>query len=262
MNDSTRKTVRAIMGTPRGFTLIELMVAMTVALFLLGGLLATVQSTRRTYGSQNLLAQFQDNERLAMSLMSSVIESTGYYPDVTTYAGNTNGLFPIDAAFPQASQFIIGAANATGGPGDQITVRYAAETNDNVYNCIGQQNTAGPPPAVFESTFRVVNNQLVCNYNGTDYPLITSNTTAGVMTLGLTNMTISYGLKSNPADTGSCTDTYLSTADMVTNGNWSSVCSVKVRLTFVNPMITPGNPLAPVTITRVIALMSKAGVNS
>jgi len=59
----------------RGFTLVELMVAITVALFLLGGLFATVQSTRRTYGNQNLMAQLQDNERLAMTMLSTAIES-------------------------------------------------------------------------------------------------------------------------------------------------------------------------------------------
>ncbi len=56
-----------------GFTLVELMVATTIAVFLLGGLFATVQSTRRAYGNQNLLSQLQDNERLAMSLMASDI---------------------------------------------------------------------------------------------------------------------------------------------------------------------------------------------
>ena len=247
-------------GSQRGFTLVELMVSITVALFLLGGMLATVQSTSRTYTNQNLLSQFQDNQRLGMMLMAGVIESTGYYPNVQANVTQVGVLFPADALFPAASQFIIGAPNAAGGPGDQVTVRYAAGTNDNVYNCIGQQNAGATTR--WEMTFRVINNQLVCNLNGTDYPIITSNTSAGVTTLGVTNMTVSYGMKASAADTGSCTDTYLTTAQMVANGNWGLVCSVSVTLTFVNPMTTAQTPLNPIAVTRVIALMNKAGVNS
>ena len=248
-------------GSQRGFTLVELMVTMAVALFLLGGMLATVQSTRHTYTNQTLLAQFQDSQRLGMTLMAGVIEPTGYYPDVKTNFSQVGVLFPQDGLFPSAGQVIIGAPNAAGGPGDQLTVRYAAGTNDNVYNCIGGQNTGAT--VTWEMTFRVVNNQLICNFNGIDYPIITSNTTAGVTTLGVTNMAVSYGIRFSGADTGSCTDTYLTTAQMVGHSSWwGLVCSVSVTLTFVNPMTTAGKPLNPISVTRVIALMNRAGVNS
>jgi hypothetical protein len=72
-------------------------------------------------------------------------------------------------------------------------------------------------------------------------------------------MTVRYGIKANPTSTGSCTDTYQTTAQMVANpANWSLVCSVSVTLIFVNPV----KPAAPISITRMIALMSTAGVNS
>jgi type IV pilus assembly protein PilW len=264
MNHSNLKSLRQVIHRQRGFTLVELLVATTLAVFLLGGLLATVQSTRRVYGNQNLLAQLQDNERLAMSLMADVIESTGYYPDPIHYTAT--GLFVTDALFPApapAGQTVIGSAN-TAGPGDMITVRYAEATNDNVFNCIGQQNLVAGNPTVIENTFRVNNkNELVCTLGGTDYELVTSNTTAGVTTLGVKTMTIQYGIQApGPGDTGSCTNTYLPTAQM-TAADWSLVCSVSVTLTFFNPMQT--NPLKPnytISITRVIAIMQTAGVNS
>jgi type IV pilus assembly protein PilW len=267
MNHSNLKSPRPAARRQRGFTLVELMVATTLAVFLLGGLFATVQSTRRVYGSQNLLAQLQDNERLATTLMADVIESSGYFPDPihNTAAGEfvTDTLFPPPpAATP--GQAIIGGAN-TAGPGDMITVSYAAAPNDNVFNCIGNQNLL-PTTALFENTFRVNNNnELVCTFNGTDYELVTSNTTAGATTLGLKTMTIQYGIQAaGPGDTGSCTNTYQTTAQMVaTPANWNLVCSVSVTLTFFNPLQT--NPLKPnytISITRVIAIMQTAGVNS
>ncbi len=44
----------------RGFTLVELMVTVAIALFLLGGLFTIVQNVRKTNSNQQLLAQLQD----------------------------------------------------------------------------------------------------------------------------------------------------------------------------------------------------------
>jgi len=257
MKNVTVNTVRGAAARNAGFTLVELMVAITVALFLLGGLFATLQSTRKAYGNQNLLAQLQDNQRLAMTLLAEVVETTGYYPNPLVNSATT--VLTADALFATAGQAIVGQAN-TLGPGDMITVRYAPALNDNAYSCIGTQNTATAPYAVFENTFQVINNQLVCTFNGQQYPLITSNKNgAGVTVLGVQNMTIVYGVKANVADTGSCTDTFLTAAQVTAGNYWSSVCSVTVTLTFVNP-INPAGPGIP--ISRVIALMATAGANS
>ncbi len=257
MNELTNKHARRASRRNSGFTLVELMVAIAVALFLLGGLFASLQSTRKAYGNQNLLAQLQDNQRLAMTLLAEVVETTGYYPNPVT--NTATAVLSPDALFATAGQAIVGAANPA-GPGDMITVRYAPALNDNAYSCIGTQNTATAPYAIFENTFQVINNQLVCTFNGTQYPLITSNVNgAGVTILGVQNMTLLYGVKSNLADTGSCTDTYLTAAQVTAGNYWNSVCSVTVTLTFINP-ITPTGP--GISISRVIALMSTAGVNS
>ncbi len=67
-----------------GFTLIELMIALLIGLFLAGGLLVLVQDNRRVFGNQNQLAQLQDSERLALSMMTDVIQMAGYFPDPTS----------------------------------------------------------------------------------------------------------------------------------------------------------------------------------
>jgi type IV pilus assembly protein PilW len=237
----------------RGFTLVEMMVAMVIALFLLTGLLASVQSTRRAYGNQNLMAQLQDNERLAMSLMASTIESAGYFPKPYTYT-NT-GVLVSDALFPIPGQIVVGAT------GDTISVRNAPAANENVYSCNGQKNTTAPY-GLLESTFKVVGNQFVCTYLGVNYPLINSQVVAGVTTLGVTSMTILYGIKTPSAgDTGSCADSYWTAAQVQnTLGGpfWSQVCSVYVTLNFINPL-KPGTTIA---ISRTIAVMNTAGANT
>ena len=72
------------MHAERGFTLIEILIALLIGLFLLGALLTIVQANRTVFGNQNKLAQLQDGERMAMTMMADVIQSAGYFPDPTT----------------------------------------------------------------------------------------------------------------------------------------------------------------------------------
>src|SRR5277367_5253521 len=97
-----KSRIQPVIGvSQRGFTLVEMMVAITISVFLAGGLLMMVQSTRDAFGNQQLLAQLQDNQRLVMTFMAEVVESTGYFPDPVH---NTSiGVFPINATFAAAS---------------------------------------------------------------------------------------------------------------------------------------------------------------
>src|SRR5579863_9969258 len=123
----------------RGFTVVELMVALLIGLFLLGGLLTLVDDNRRTFSSQNQLSQLQDAERVAMTMITDVVQTAGYFPDPTS---NTATLaLPGVGAFA-AGQALTGTYNAA-APGDTITVRYATTTGDGILNCIGQTNTSG-----------------------------------------------------------------------------------------------------------------------
>jgi type IV pilus assembly protein PilW len=237
----------------RGFTLVELMVAIVVSIFLAGGLIMMVQSTRNAFGNQNLLGQLQDNERLAMSFLTSVVESTGYFPDPVNNTGAL--LMPANVTFVVPGQAVFGTF-AAAAP-DSISIRFAAAAGDtNLFNCLGLTNTAAATD-VFTNTFSVnAQNQLQCTATsqlGTFAP-----STVPLVT-GVQNLKILYGIKRSAADTGSCADTYLD-ASLMLVADWSSVCSVSVTITFTNP-IPPQNP-PTITIQRVIATMAAAGVNS
>ena len=57
----------------RGFTLVELMVTVAIALFLLYGLVTIVEQVRRTSLDQQSLTQLQDQQRFAMTVLTDVI---------------------------------------------------------------------------------------------------------------------------------------------------------------------------------------------
>src|SRR6267154_3158411 len=73
----------------RGFTMIELMVALLIGLFLMGGLMTLLQNNRKAFSSQSALAQLQDSERLAMSMMTGIIQQAGYFTDPTINSPST-----------------------------------------------------------------------------------------------------------------------------------------------------------------------------
>jgi type IV pilus assembly protein PilW len=240
-------------GRVRGFTLIELMIAITVAIFLVGGLLMMVQSTRNTFASQNQLAQLQDNERLVLTFMTEVIESAGYFPNPKLYT--SAAVMPIAPGFA-AGQAVAGTgAFLAAPPGDTVSIRYGAGPNDDIFNCRGTKN-AVIPYDTFVNTFSVSPaGVLTCTFSSGAVPL------PGVpvpLVNGVKTMAIRYGVKKNPADTLSCADTYLDATEMLP-ADWSNVCTVKVTVSFINPL----RPAAPtIDITRVIAVMNTAGVNS
>jgi type IV pilus assembly protein PilW len=250
--------------TQQGYSLVEVMVAITIALFLLGGTLTIVQHTRSTYTAQTQLAQLQDNERMAIGLITDVIQSAGYYPNPSKFT---------DAQTLSSPSFTLpGAPNIAAAPkvpiagalGDTITVRYATAPLDNIFNCRGDQYTGANAFETWENTFSVVSlpavqgvpqYQLQC----TLWSLSTAASVTTPLITGVQNLTIQYGVTTATAGTGSCADMYKATAAMLP-ADWSNICSVKVTLTFANPFNPPNGPKPTLTFTRVIAVMNNAGV--
>jgi type IV pilus assembly protein PilW len=238
----------------RGFTLIEVMVSITIAVFLLGGLLTVVQQTRNTYTAQTALAQLQDNERLAMTLMTDVIQSAGYFPTPTLYTAA--GTMPVSKTFGTAgSPSMLGVQDAT-AQGDTIVVRYAVAKDDSAFNCRGETNKLAPYDS-WENKFSVdAQGNLVC-----DFTSITNGAAATApLVAGLQKMTIWYGVNTTGSTT-TCADTYLR-ATAMTAANWSNVCSVKIQLTFLNPLRVAGGAKQTVVFTRIVGVMNTAGVNT
>jgi type IV pilus assembly protein PilW len=242
----------------RGFTLLEIMIAMAIGLFLTGALLTIVQSNKAVFANQNQLEQMQDSQRMAMTLMADVIQSAGYFPDPTT--NTLSGTLVASSAFGAFanSQAITGLYNAT-AQGDTISVRYMTAPQDGILNCSGLSNlnAIGGANILYVNQFAVVagvpSGQLVCTMNGTAYTLVN----------GVTNLSVLYGVKTNLAATGNNVDTYLN-ASQLSAANWQNVISVLIKLTFTNPLYTQANlGQAPtITIQRVVDVMNQTGPNS
>ena len=240
-------------ATHQGFTLLELMIAMTIGLFLAGALVTVVQTNKNVFLNQNQLEQMQDGQRMAMTLMADIIQTAGYFPDPTT---NT----ALSTLAPSGSfaslQAITGVHNAA-TPGDSIAVRYMTAPQDGILNCSGlsNANALGGANILYVNSFAVVpgvpSGQLVCtDQTNTAYTLVS----------GVTNLTVLYGVKTSVGAAGNNVDTYLNAAQM-TPSNWQNVISVWIKLTFLNPLYTAaGQGQAQfITIQRVVDVMNQTG---
>lgn len=241
-----------ISSRARGFSIVELMVAIAVSVFLMAGLFTVLQNTHKSSDNERLMAQLQDNERVAMTLVGSVVESAGYYSNALS-TGLTTAL-PASANFATDGQAVVGGTNAYG---DTVTIRFQANKADGVLNCQGTVGNDG----LYENKFYVdkdVDGQLklFCSINGAaGVPLVSG---------GINKLSVAYGVGSAApaANTLGAVDTYLPAAKM-TAMYWTNVYTIRVTLTFDNPMKNQPGQAAKQTLTfeRVMTLRSRTGVN-
>ncbi|MGH8133639.1 MAG: PilW family protein [Steroidobacteraceae bacterium] len=260
MSPTTQDSARCSRRPQAGFSLVELMVAIAIALFLIGGLVTVLQNIRSTSAMQTEQAQLQDSQRLALTMMAGVVESAGYFPN--PLGNSATAAMPIAAgsAFAAAgTPVIIGTSNFN-AQGDSLTVRYAAALGEDVFNCQGGKNTTVGPDDGWENTFSVnAANQLVCSVWRASAP---QNPPPAAVPLvnGVQSMSVLYGVQTNGGATSTCTDTYMTATQVTAAVAWGNVCSAVVTLTFFDPTFPAASGKTVPPVRRVMALMQTAGV--
>ncbi len=153
-----------------GLTLVELMIAMTIGLFLVAVIGNLFVGAKQTYRTQDNLARLQENGRFAMELLGSNIRDAGY----------TNISFSPPAskyAVPSATIFSGTAITGSNGTTDSITVSY-----DAAKDCL---NATAPGGRVVNAFSINASKQLVCLGNG--------SATSQVLLDDIEDMQILYG---------------------------------------------------------------------
>ncbi|OGT19336.1 MAG: hypothetical protein A2V90_04310 [Gammaproteobacteria bacterium RBG_16_57_12] len=73
------KNLQHVMKHVRGFSLVELMVALTIGLIILSAVSMLFVSSKKTYTTQDSLARLQENARFAMQFIVKDLRLAGYY---------------------------------------------------------------------------------------------------------------------------------------------------------------------------------------
>ena len=276
--------------TKRGFGLIELMIAMLIASFLVLGLAVMAQNMQGSFATQTAYSAVHDKERFASALFASVLQSAGYFTiTVQQPSGTVTSISAALGPVPTGSgsggsyaagQYITGtgASGSTAsstpaspfgvGP-DQLNVRFqdgtttAGTTDTAGATCLGVNPTA--TVAIYESVLSVdtTKNNLVCQVgmnNAAPAAAFTGATAGSSLVLidGVCNMQIAYGVVTSGSITAPGTLEYFRAADM-TSGLWTSVSSVKIQLTFAqNTNIASPCAGATTTFTQTYQVMYDA----
>lgn len=83
-----------IAGAQKGFSMVELMVAMLIGLFILAAVSAVLVNSKKNYTTQDSHARLQENARFAMQFLTRDLRMAGYYgcaDDVSSVKNTVNG---------------------------------------------------------------------------------------------------------------------------------------------------------------------------
>ncbi|MEE9354251.1 MAG: PilW family protein [Methylococcaceae bacterium] len=215
-----------------GISLVELMVSLTIGLFLLAGLIQMFVTTKKSYNVQDSLSRIEENSRFALDTLSRTIRLAGYKTD--PWQDNSSA-FPVVTLFPGSGQYISGTEGGV-TDSDSINIRYQGSVNsagvaDNrVFDCAGTSigNTT------VELSFSISGSDLVCSINGA---------TPVVMVDNVAHMQILYGID---AGGDGAANQYV-VASSVTN--WVNVVSAKIGLVFSSEDIEGKRNLASQTLS-------------
>lgn len=266
MRNTSYRRRQSDLHAQAGVSLIELLIGIAISIFLLAGLVTIFSSTNQSFKVQNDLAKFQDTQRMAMNILSSVIQGAGYFPNPNTQTAAT--ALPVDTnyGFATAGQSIVGTN--PGGNLDTVTVRYVAAglvpamaaipasgsapsspavplSFDFLMDCNGRSNTTSSQLYIINKFKVNADKQLTCSVNGgADLAL----------TEGISGLAVLYGV--DPDSNGSINQ-YISSSSM-TSAMWPTVISAKVTVIFINPLAGQVGQPAEISFTRVISLMNKS----
>jgi type IV pilus assembly protein PilW len=219
-----------------GFTLVEMMVAITVGLVVVFGMTATFVSLKNTFKSQDKLGQLQDSERIALTFLTTAINNAGYYPDPKSASPLTGGTPPTSTpaspggAMPSGAS-IFGTA-ASGGNSESLQTSFATLSTDNLISCLGT-TYGGAGTAVVRNIYYVdtANKNLMCRVlvNNLTSDTMANGGTPQIVVPGVSSMSVLYGV----AASGSSQVTHY--VDVGSVADWTVVKAVRITLNFTSP---------------------------
>ena len=125
------------MKTQRGVGLVELMVAVVIALVLVLGLAQTFVSLNHTSILRQRLSAVQNSQRMAMLFLETAVNNAGNYSGASAVASTTSLVFP--AFTPSMGGTFVAGQTITGTSGvggtDTLSVRFIAANGGASQGC-------------------------------------------------------------------------------------------------------------------------------
>lgn len=233
----------------KGFSLVEVMIGLTIGIVLLLGLTMLFGSMRQTSIRTQQLSQIQNQQKMAVYFLRNAVANAGYYTGIDNSTPpqpvDPSTVFPArvsssNPTFASVGQTLYGTGTGVGT--DTISVRFLANSAIPQQGCTAAL-TSGHR---YIDTFSVSGGVLQC----VEVDESTGTSTTNNLVSGIASMSVSYGVDEN----GNGSVTAYHTATEVTNGSFwpvaifnnpangfygvQGVKTVEVTFTFTNTLAT------------------------
>jgi type IV pilus assembly protein PilW len=118
----------------RGYTLVELMVAIAIGMIVMASVATTFTSQTRAYSAQEQINQMEQNARGALDIMSRELKMAGYKPNGGSVTGVVS--YSSSSLTIQADLNADGAVSTSGSDNEQIAYAYDS-TNKKITRQVG-----------------------------------------------------------------------------------------------------------------------------
>jgi type IV pilus assembly protein PilW len=116
-----------------GFTLVELLVSMSIGMVLLAAVTTTFMSQTRIYNAQEQVNEMQQSARGALDIITREVKMAGYNPNGASFLGVT---YSTTQLMIQADLDSSGAVSASSTANEQITYAYDS-ANQRITRAVG-----------------------------------------------------------------------------------------------------------------------------
>lgn len=215
MNFNTKKKREHSLAIPLskqlGLSLIELMIAMVLSMFLLGALIQLAISNKQSYNFQQTQAVTQENSRFASYYLQAIVEKAGFMNLPQNFEAD---VFPELAETTQCKDFKAGQVVALSKLGTGLCIRHqrsdATETD-----CIGN-NIPNDNAITTRIYFDTTTKTLMCGAQGKAAISLVGN---------IHDIKMVYGLSFDDELDGRSIDTYIENPS-----DWSKIVGIRFSL--------------------------------
>ena len=226
----------------RGLTMIELLIALGLGVFLLAGILQVFVGSRQSFEVIHAQSSMQEAGRFSMAMMGAELRQTGYMNigTITATNGDTmaqqlanivDGESMMEEKWPDSGNFDAGAAvygqtdaagfagNDAKGNSEFVAFRVQGDPDLNMTDCAGNAMPTGTADIVEMSFYVDTNEQLRCRTGNTDSILVS----------GVEHMKVQYGLTAATLPPAA-----VSYVDADSVADWSDVVTVRLGILTVS----------------------------
>ncbi len=240
-----------------GVGLVEIMVAVTVSLLLLAGMIRILIGNKQTFQAQNALQGLQEDTRAAVTMLSDVIANAGFH--LNPLADPIDLFDPANNDVDDTGNAVIDGEASGVNPHsvpDRFTVSF--QSDGSLFDCLGDTHSpalATPAnPALIRNVFHIYKYwdahaneykyELRCGVSVTS-ALGTATRNPQPLVNNVENMAVRYGVDSNLDES---VDQYLWAEEVNALGQWDNVRALKLAL-----LIASDEIVKPVAETNLLS---------